>query len=62
MPAFTAAAVTAGEPLTPATDTGPVAVSETVFAATVPPLSLVIVLTSVNKGAVSLLMMVQVAI
>ena len=36
---------------------GPVAVSETVFAETVPPLSLVMVLTRVSTGATSLLVM-----
>ena len=61
MPAITFAEVIAPPPVTPAIDTGPTALSDTVAAASVPPLLFVTVLTSVKTGAASLLLIVQVA-
>ena len=49
-------------PVTPLTFVGPVALSVHAVGAAVPPLSFVTVLTSVSRGAMAVLLMVQVAL
>ena len=62
MPAVTAALVIAGAPVRPVTVEGPVAVNVKSAMAETPPLSLVTVFAKVSLGAMSLLLMVQVAV
>ena len=59
---MTLAEVTVAAPVAPVIVVGPVAVRLTVFAATVPPWVLVMVLTNVKTGDMSLSLMVQVAV
>ena len=59
---MTGAEVTAPAPVKPVMVVGPVAVRLTVLAAMVPPLSLVMVFTSVSTGAISELVMEHVEV